>query len=78
MVKAASKLLQDALRLDAAERAELASELIASLDADAEEDVEAAWATEIAERAARARSGEDPGKPWAEVRERVERELKNS
>lgn len=44
----------------------------------ADEDVEAAWATEIGERAARARSGEDPGKPWPEVRERVERDIKNS
>lgn len=78
MTKATGKLLQDALKLDAAERAELASELIASLDAEADEDVEAAWATEIGERAARARSGADPGKPWPEVRERVERDLKNS
>jgi len=77
MANAARKLLQDALKLEAAERAELASELIASLDAEADEGVEEAWATEIAERATRARSGHDPGTPWSEVRERVERELKN-
>lgn len=78
MTKATGKLLQDALKLDAAERAELASELIASLDAEADEDAEAAWATEIGERAARARSGEDSGKPWPGVRDRLERDLKNS
>ena len=79
MTKATGKLLQDALKLNAAERAELASELIASLDAEAaDEDAEAAWATEIGERAARARSGEDPGEPWPDVRDRLERDLKNS
>ena len=78
MIKATSKLLQDALKLGTAERAELASELIASLDAEADEDAEAAWATEIDERATRARSDEDPGKPWPEVRDRLERALKKS
>lgn len=76
VTKAASKLLEDALKLDVAERAELASELLASLDAETDEDAEAAWAAEIEERAARARSGEDPGKPWPEVRDRLERDLK--
>ena len=77
MTKAASKLLEDALKLDVKERAELASELLASLDAEPDEDAEAAWAAEIQERAAQARSGEDPGKPWPEVRERLERDLKH-
>jgi hypothetical protein len=78
VTRQASKLLQDALKLGTAERAELASELIASLDAEIDEDAEIAWATEIEERAARARSGEDPGKPWPEVRDRLERNLKSS
>ena len=77
MTKAASKLLEDALKLDVKERAELASELLASLDTEAEEDAEAAWVAEIEERAARARSDEDPGKPWPEVREHLERDLKH-
>jgi putative addiction module component (TIGR02574 family) len=76
VTKATTKLLEDALKLDASERAELASELLASLDGEADEDAEVAWAAEIEERAARARSGEDPGKPWPEVRERLERDLK--
>jgi len=78
VTKATSKLLQDALKLGPAERAELASELIASLDAEADPDAENAWVTEIEERAARARSGEDPGKPWPEVRDRLKRNLKSS
>jgi putative addiction module component (TIGR02574 family) len=77
VTKGTSKLLEEALKLAVGERAELASELIASLDAESDEDAEAAWALEIEERAARARSGEDPGKPWSEVRDRLERDLKN-
>ena len=77
VTKVASKLLEDALKLDVRERAELASELLASLDAEAEEDAEVAWAAEIEERAALARSGEDPGKPWPEARDRLERDLKH-
>ena len=71
MSKTAEQLLRDALRLGLADRAELAAELLASLDGAPEGDVEAAWAIEIESRAARARSGEDSGSPWAEVRERL-------
>jgi len=76
VTKATTKLLEDALKLDASERAELASELLASLDGETDEDAEVAWAAEIEDRAARARSGEDRGKPWPEVRELLERDLK--
>jgi hypothetical protein len=54
MTKEATKLLEDALRLDADERAQLAEELLASLD-EVEEEVQSAWAAEIAKRAANAR-----------------------
>ncbi|MBY0274266.1 addiction module protein [Candidatus Binatia bacterium] len=77
VTKAATKLLEQALKLDPASRAELAAELITSLDAGADEGVEAAWAAEIEQRAARARSGDDPGEPWSEVRGRIERDLRS-
>ncbi len=60
-----------ALELDLDERAELAAELLASLDGAPDDDAEAAWATEIERRAERARSCKDPGRPWPEVRERI-------
>jgi putative addiction module component (TIGR02574 family) len=69
--KASQKVLEDALRLELTERAELAAELLASLDGEPDEDAEAAWATEIKRRAALARSGDDPGKPWREVLDRI-------
>jgi putative addiction module component (TIGR02574 family) len=77
MGKASAKLLEDALRLGLPERAELAAELLASLDGAPDEDAEAAWAAEIERRAARARSGDDSGTPWPEVRDRIQDELRN-
>ena len=68
MSKTTQKVLGEALRLELSERAELAAELLASLDGEPDEEVEAAWAAEIDRRAARARSGEDAGRPWAEAR----------
>ena len=75
VTKATEKILKSALELELDQRAELAAELLASLDGAPDEDAEAAWAVEIERRAARARSGEDPGLPWPEVRDRIRRGL---
>jgi len=68
MSKTGQKVLDEALQLELSERAELAAELLASLDGERDEDVDAAWAAEIKRRAERARSGQDLGTPWAEAR----------
>lgn len=73
MTKTARDLLKSALDLDLDQRAELAAELLASLDGAPDADAQAAWALEIERRAERARQGEDLGSPWPEVRERIER-----
>jgi putative addiction module component (TIGR02574 family) len=69
MTQAASSLLQSVLALSPNERAWLAAQLIASVDApdDAPADVEVAWADEIRRRAERAASGAQ-GIPWEQVR----------
>lgn len=69
MSKMGRKVLDDALQLELTERAELVTELLASLDGEPDADVEAAWATEIERRAARTRSGDDAGRPWGEARD---------
>lgn len=71
-------LLRDALALPVEERADLASELLASLEGPADDpgEVEAAWAAEIERRARRVLSGESAGEPWADVRRRIEADLK--
>ena len=79
MTSRAQDLLRDALTLPIAERADVAAELLASLD-DAEADnlveVEAAWAAEIERRARRVIVGESAGVPWEDVRRRAEAELR--
>ena len=75
----AQELLRDAMSLSVKERANLAAELLASLDDAAAEDpveVEAAWAAEIERRARRVMAGETAGIPWEDVRRRAEAELR--
>ena len=75
MSSQAQQILRDALALPVNERADVAAELLASLDdAEAEHpvDVEAAWAAEIERRARRVVSGESAGVPWEDVRRRAE------
>ena len=79
MPSRAQKVLRDALALPLDERADVAAELLASLDEAAVEqpgDVEAAWATEIERRARRALADESGGVPWDDVRRRADAELR--
>jgi len=79
MTSRARELLREALTLPIAERADVAAELLASLDAaeaDNPAEVEAAWAAEIERRARRAIAGESAGIPWEDVRQRAEAELR--
>ncbi len=73
----AQELLREALTLTPAERADVAAELLASLDEPMENptEVEAAWAAEIERRARRVLSGESIGESWKDVRDRVARRL---
>ena len=74
----ARTLLTEALALADDDRADLAAELLASLDespSDSQEDVDRSWATEIERRSNRVRSGDSRGEPWDEVRSRIERDL---
>jgi putative addiction module component (TIGR02574 family) len=57
MTSPLSNLLQDALRLSATDRGELAARLLESLDPDTEADADEAWAKEIATRLDDYRSG---------------------
>ena len=73
MNKVANEILTEAMQLSIIERAEIASALLASLDGEPDDGVEAAWAAEIERRIERIKSGAATGQPWAEVRKRLER-----
>jgi hypothetical protein len=74
MARDTHDLLDEALALPLDARAKIAAELLTSLD-DAEEDVEAAWASEIQRRVAAVRSGELESTDWRTVLARVEAEV---
>ena len=71
MTSDASRLLEEALKLPVEARAALAGSLLDSLDDTVDEDVEAAWALEIARRLEDVKSGKVRAVPWAEARRRI-------
>ena len=75
MTKAVEAVLSDALRLDLDARAELAAELLASLDGPADPDAEAAWEVEIERRVAAIEAGTMKSEPWEDVKRRIEKEI---
>ena len=74
MTNEAARVLDDALRLPAEERAEIADELLATLY-DYEVEVEAAWAAEIERRVAHARANPEDSIDWRDALRKIEREV---
>jgi putative addiction module component (TIGR02574 family) len=78
MTSTAQSVLQDALKLPEEDRAEIATRLIASLDAESDESREAvqqAWAAEIERRCEALDAGAVTTRSWEEVRRGIETEL---
>ena len=75
MTQEARELLQKALTLPENERAELAGNLISSLDATVDQDVDAAWQQEVARRAHEVQSGAVKLVPWEEVQQKGRTQL---
>jgi len=75
MAARVTRVFEEALGLSAEDQAELAAELLSSLDGPADASAESAWLEEIERRARRAASGESSGISRDEVRARVTRRL---
>ncbi len=75
MSEGAHKILEDALGLPVKDRADLIAELLASLEGEADEDVEAAWAAEIERRARATLADPRGGEPWGAVRDELRADL---
>lgn len=76
MTTDAKKILDDAMRLSEADRAEMAGLLIESLDDVADENVQQAWNDEIARRLAELDNGSVKAISWSEVRRRMAQDTK--
>ena len=75
MTKATEAVLAEALKLDPEARAQLAAELLASLDGPADPDAEQAWQAEITRRVADLEAGKLKLESWAEVKRRIEKKI---
>lgn len=76
MTERTKQILNEVMKLPEAERAELAAEIMATLDEpDVDTSVETAWAAEIERRIEGYLSGKDKATPWAEVRAEALRRL---
>ena len=74
MVIHSEDLRREPLALPAAERADLAAELLVSLEAPTDEDpsvIRSSWASEIEQRARRVLAGEAASQDWTTVRQRL-------
>ena len=72
MTEKSQIVLEEALKLTANERAEVAEQLIASLDEVPDTDVEQAWQEEIQKRLQEIERGEVKTIPWEEVQKRLQ------
>lgn len=75
MSRPKASVLADALRLDDDARAELAAELLASLDGPADPEAEAAWDAEIQRRIEAIERGTIPLEPWDDLKRRIEKDI---
>ena len=75
MTKAAEAVLAEALRLDVKARAEVAAELLASLDGPADANAEEAWAVEIERRVQALEAGTERLESWDDVKRRIEKDI---
>lgn len=71
MTGAAKKLLDDLLALPEEDRAELAAELLASLDGPPDADWDESWLAETDRRVEAAKSPGETGSDWTDARARV-------
>lgn len=74
MTGKATRLLEEALQLDAGDRAKIAAELLSSLD-EQDQEVKSAWAAEIARRAADAEADPDDEEDWRSALDEIRREV---
>ena len=71
MTQKSQVVLEEALKLPPNERAEVAEQLIASLDEAPDVNVEQAWQEEVQRRLQQVEHGEVKTIPWEEVQKRL-------
>jgi len=75
MTKASETVLADALRLETKARAEIAAELLASLDGPADPDAATAWDAEIKLRVDALEAGTIDLESWDDTKRRIAKDI---
>ena len=75
MTKATECVLADALRLDVKARAELAADLLASLDGPADPNAATAWDDEIQRRVNALDAGTEKLESWESAKQRIANDI---
>ena len=68
MTRPAKEIVNAAIKLAESDRLQIVEELLASLEPDNDDDVDAAWAAEIERRTREIKEGVVRPIPWAEVK----------
>ena len=76
MMASGKEILPMLLKLPSSQRAEIATELIRSLDEGEDTDAEEAWIVELERRAKEVLSGKAKTESWAKVRKRLEAKIR--
>ncbi len=71
MSSTAKRIITEAMNLSSSERAQIAEELISSLDELPDEEVEKAWQAEINRRIDEVESGKVQCVPWEQILEKL-------
>ena len=78
MTRAAKDIVKAAIRLPESERVQVVEQLLVSLEAATDEDVDAAWAAEIERRSREIKEGKVRPILWEEVKSRARKRARGA
>jgi putative addiction module component (TIGR02574 family) len=78
MTRPAKDIVNAAIRLPENDRLEIVEELLASLEPQSDDDVDAAWAAEVERRSDEIKQGIVRPIPWAEVKSQARERIRSS
>jgi len=78
MTRPAKEIVDAAKRLPENDRLEIVEELLASLEPQSDDDVDAAWAAEVERRSDEVRQGIVRPMPWADVKSQARERIRGS
>ena len=77
MTRPAKEIVDAAIKLGESDRLEIVEEILASLEPDSDDDVDAAWAAEVERRSRDIKEGVVRPVPWTEVKSRARKRARD-